>query len=126
MNCYWSSLFVHNGSVYILGTSQQYGSIMIRRSDDGGFTWSHPADEASGLLFRGGFYHDPPNYHCAPVPVTVHGGRIYKAFEDLNPLVHGPGFQSCVISVPVDSDLLNATNWTDEQQAAIRPGLDTI
>ena len=24
MNCYWSSLFLHNGAVYILGTSQQY------------------------------------------------------------------------------------------------------
>ena len=25
MNCYWSSLFAHRGSVYILGVSQQYG-----------------------------------------------------------------------------------------------------
>ena len=27
-NAFWSSLFVHNGSVYLLGTSQQYGSIV--------------------------------------------------------------------------------------------------
>ena len=42
MNCYWSTLFYHNGALYIFGTSQQYGSIVIRRSDDGGYTWTHP------------------------------------------------------------------------------------
>jgi hypothetical protein len=40
MNCYWSTLFLHRGGLYIFGTSQQYGSIFIRRSDDGGFTWT--------------------------------------------------------------------------------------
>ena len=55
MNCYWSSLFLHRGSVYIFGTSQQYGSIVIRRSDDGGFTWTHPADNQRGLLFAAVF-----------------------------------------------------------------------
>jgi hypothetical protein len=112
MNCYWSSLFGHQGSVYILGTAQQYGSIFIRCSDDGGFTWTHPADEQHGILFRGGYYHDPPNYHCAPVPVVIHNGRIWRAFEDLNPAQWGRGFQACVISAPVDADLLDATNWT--------------
>ena len=53
MNCYWSGLFAHGSAVYILGTSQQYGSIVIRRSEDGGFTWTHPADASSGLLFKG-------------------------------------------------------------------------
>ena len=111
MNCYWSSLFLHQDSVYILGTSQQYGSIFIRRSDDGGFTWTHPADEQHGILFRGGTYHDPPNYHCAPVPVVFHKGRVWRAFEDLNPAEWGHGFQACVISAPVDTDLLDAANW---------------
>ena len=53
MNCYWSTLFLHEGALWILGTSQQYGSIYIRRSDDGGFTWTHPVDEKTGILFRG-------------------------------------------------------------------------
>ena len=44
MNAYWSTLFVHRDAVYLLGTSQQYGSIVIRRSDDGGFRWTHPED----------------------------------------------------------------------------------
>jgi hypothetical protein len=111
MNCYWSSLFVHNDSLYILGTSQQYGAIMIRRSDDGGFTWTHPADETSGLLFRGGAYREPPNYHCAPMPILNHNGRLYRAFEDCTPNFWPQGFQAGVISAPVDADLLDASNW---------------
>ena len=121
MNCYWSSLFLHRGSVYILGVSQQYGSIVIRRSDDGGFTWTHPADERSGLLFRGGPFRQAPNYHCAPVPVLEHDGRLYKAFEDADPPVHGPSFHSCVVSAPGDADLLDAANWTISNKIPFNP-----
>ena len=121
MNCYWSSLFSHRGSIYILGTSQQYGSIFIRRSDDGGFTWTHPADENSGLLFPGGRFRVAPNYHCAPVPVLEHDGRLYKAFEDADPPVHGPSFHSCVVSAPVDDDLLVAKNWTISNKIPFDP-----
>ena len=121
MNCYWSSLFLHRGAVYILGTSQQYGSIYIRRSDDGGFTWTHPADGKSGLLFKGGYYRDAPNYHCAPVPVLEHNGRLYKAFEDADPPIHGPSFHSCVVSVPADADLLDAGNWTMSNKIPFDP-----
>ena len=110
INAYWSSLFLHNGSVYLLGTSQKFGSIVIRRSDDGGLRWSHPKDADSGLLFPGGQFHDSPNYHCAPVAVLEHEGRLYKAFEDCESSVWGR-FRSCVISAPIDSDLLRASSW---------------
>ena len=121
MNCYWSSLFSHRDSTYILGVSQQYGSIVIRRSDDGGFTWTHPADAKSGMLFGGGPFREAPNYHCAPVPVLEHDGRLYKAFEDADPPVHGPSFHSCVVSAPVDADLLNASNWTISNKIPFNP-----
>ena len=121
MNCYWSSLFLHRGSVYILGCSQQYGSIVIRRSDNGGFTWTHPANESSGLLFRGGPFRQAPNYHCAPVPVLEHNGRLYKAFEDADPPAHGPSFHSCVVSAPSDADLLDAANWTISNKIPFNP-----
>ena len=109
---FWSGLFLHGGALYLLGTSAQYGSIVIRRSDDGGFTWTHPADGETGLIDKGGPYHDPPNYHCAPVPVLVHNGRIWRAFEDCDPPDWGKGFLAGVISAPVDADLLKAENWT--------------
>ena len=112
MNCYWSSLFTHHGALYIFGVSQQYGSIVIRRSDDGGFTWTHPNSPESGWLFSGGYHREAPNYHCAPVPVVEHEGRIYKAFEDCDPNEWGVGFQASVISADADADLLDARNWT--------------
>ena len=121
MNAYWSSLFVRGDSAFLLGTSQQYGAIVIRRSDDGGFTWTHPADARSGQLFRAGYYHDPPNYHCAPVPVVEHQGRIYRAFEDNDPCRWPTGFQSCVISAPADADLLAADNWRMSNKLPFNP-----
>ncbi|MBN2451444.1 MAG: exo-alpha-sialidase [Lentisphaeria bacterium] len=122
MNAYWSTLFSHGDALYLLGASQQYGSIVIRRSTDGGFTWTHPKDEHSGLLFRGGYYHDDPNYHCAPVPVLVHQGRLYRAFEDCRGARWGAGFASLVVSAPADADLLAAANWTMSNKLAFEPG----
>jgi hypothetical protein len=122
MNAYWSSLFVHHGALYLFGVSQQYGSIVIRRSDDSGFTWTHPADERSGLLLCGGFYHDDPNYHCAPVPILVHGGRLWRAFEDCERTVWGRGFKSLVLSAPEEADLLDARNWTTSTPLPFDPG----
>jgi hypothetical protein len=120
MNCYWNTLFVHNGSVYIMGNSQQFGSIHIRRSDDGGFTWTHPVDDKTGLLFRGGAYRVPPSYHYAP-GVLVHEGRLYKAFEDCDPTIWGVGFQAMMLSAPVDADLLDAANWTVSNKIPFQP-----
>ncbi len=108
---FWSSLFVHRDALYLLGCSQQYGSIVIRRSDDGGDTWTHPRDATSGLLFEGGPYREPPNFHCAPVPVLEIDGRLYRAFEDNDPCDWPRGFQSLVISADADADLLNADSW---------------
>lgn len=118
---FWSSLFFHSGSLYLLGCSQQYGSIVIRRSEDGGDTWSHPADGASGLLFPGGPRRTPPNFHCAPVPVLEANGRLYRAFEDCDPCQWPTGFQSLVISAPVDADLLQAGSWAMSNRMPFDP-----
>jgi hypothetical protein len=111
-NAFWSSLFKREGAIYLVGASQQYGSIVIRRSEDNGNTWTHPMDEKTGLIFRGGPYHEPPNYHCAPVPILRKDGRLYRAFEDCDPCNWGTGFQSLVISANEDADLLDASSWT--------------
>ena len=120
-NAYWSSLFTLNGAVYLLGVSQQYGSIVIRRSENNGCTWTHPKDAQSGLLFRGGPYHAAPNYHCAPVPVVCHDGRLYRAFEDNSPCHWPRGFRTCVVSASCDTDLLDAYNWTLSNKLAFDP-----
>ena len=118
---FWSTLFRHRGSLYLIGTSQQYGSIVIRRSGDSGYTWTHPSDAKSGLLFTGGPYRAPPNYHTAPVPVAEIGGRLYRAFEDCDPCIWGTGFQSLVISADASTDLLDASNWTVSNRLAHDP-----
>ncbi|MBR0339312.1 MAG: exo-alpha-sialidase, partial [Alistipes sp.] len=71
---FWSSLFYHNGAIYIFGTCRHHGNIVIRKSTDGGESWSNPYDAKNGLIVEG-------EYHTAPTPVLVHNGRIYKAFE---------------------------------------------
>ncbi|RYD46027.1 MAG: hypothetical protein EOP85_08240, partial [Verrucomicrobiaceae bacterium] len=106
VNAFWSSLFVHGGAIYLLGTSGEYGNLVIRRSTDAGATWTTPANSATGLLRSGG-------YHTAPMPVIVHNGRIWRAFEDT---AGGNGwprhFRAFLMSAPVGADLLNAASWT--------------
>ena len=104
---YWSTLFIHHEALYLMGTSREYGKVVIRRSPDGGHTWTEPKDASSGLLRAGA------KHHCAPVPVVVCNGRIWRAMED----VRGPGkwaawFRAFMMSAPENADLLNATNWT--------------
>ncbi len=52
-------------------------------------------------------------YHCAPVPVVVHNGRIWRAMEDRYPQKGGgSNLRTFVMSAPVDADLLKADSWT--------------
>lgn len=99
---WWSTLFLHRGALYIFGTTKEYGNIVIRRSTDGGATWSEP------VLIR-----DDGQYHCAPMPVVVHGGRIWRAFERRDPPKGwGTTFRAGMLSAPADADLLAPANWT--------------
>jgi hypothetical protein len=118
---YWSSLFLHRGALYLLGTSQQYGSIVISRSQDSGNTWTLPHDAHNGLLFQGGPYREPPNYHTAPMPVLCANGRLYRAFEDCDPCVWPTGFRALTLSVDVQADLLEAANWRMSNKLAFDP-----
>ena len=127
----WGNLFVHRDQVYLLGTSQSLGSIVIRRSEDGGYTWTHPQDSKSGLLFAAGARMELPNYHYSAMPLLTHGGRMYGAFEDVRrPAAPIPGsggvlgmtgLQSFVLSIAEEDDLLDASNWTMSNKLDLRP-----
>ena len=104
-HCFAANLFTHRGAVYLLGMDRRFGSICIRRSDDGGNTWSRLAPEGTdpakivgsaeaalrtsaqricaGRLFQGGAGEDPPNYHSSVMPVLESGGRIYRGIRGL-------------------------------------------
>lgn len=104
---FWSSLFVHRGALYLLGPDRHHGTVLIRRSDDGGETWTQPTGTDNGLLLKGMF-------HCAPMPVIEHDGRIWRGMET----AHGPilkwgkRYGAMMMSAPVDADLLKASSWT--------------
>ena len=104
---FWGTLFVHRGVTYAIGTYSRYGNAVIRKSVDRGETWTEPTGARTGLLLAGA------RYHCAPVPVLVHNGRIWRAMEDAG---GGGGwgkhFRAFMMSAPVDADLLVADSWT--------------
>ena len=113
---YWSTLFVHQGALFLLGTSREYGSIVLRRSDDGGQTWTVPRDARTGLLRPDG------QYHCAPVPVLRHGGRLWRAMEQRPPAQGwAENFQALVLSTPEDANLLDARAWRLSEALASDP-----
>jgi hypothetical protein len=104
---FWSTLFVHRDALYLLGTDKHHGNIIIRRSLDSGKNWSTPSDTHHGLL------RDDGNYHCAPMPVIEHHGRLWRAFERrVPPVGWGSNYCAGMLSVPLDADLLDATNWS--------------
>ena len=103
---FWSNLFVHDGALYLMGPTKHHGPLVIRRSVDGGRTWTTPADAKTGLLADGQF-------HTAPMPVLVHGGRLWRAVEDASGGKEwGKRYMAMMASVPVDADLLDRGSWT--------------
>jgi hypothetical protein len=97
---FWSNLFVHRGALYLMGTTFEYGRIVIRQSRDGGLTWSGP----SALTPETG-------YHTAPVPVVEHKGRLWRAFE-YHPAGKWGFFEALVVSAPSRANLLDPKSWT--------------
>ena len=101
---FWSTLFMYQGALYLMGAGSEPGPALIRRSTNGGETWTQPEDKKTGVLA------DDGQYHTAPVPVVVHEGRIWRAMEFADG--QRPNWPAFVMSAPVDADLLRADSWT--------------
>ena len=113
---FWSNLFVLDGTLYIMGTHKHHGNFVVRRSDDGGRTWSNPYNSENGLILEG-------EYHTAPVPVVIYKGRIWRAVEYATApsSAWGKRYSPMVVSAPVHSDLLNAKNWRKTNHLMYNP-----
>lgn len=104
---FWSTLFVHREALYLLGPDKHHGNVLIRRSLDGGTTWTSPTNAATGLLREDG------QYHCAPMQVLEHRGRLWRAMERRDPpQAWGANYRAGMMSVPVEADLLDAAQWS--------------
>ncbi|WP_017257136.1 sialidase family protein [Pedobacter arcticus] len=103
---FWSKPFVHGNNLYIMGTDKHHGNVVIKKSTDGGYTWTKPVDGKSGLLMEGEF-------HCAPMPVISSNGYLWRAMERADGEIKKWGFRygTFMMSIKDDADLLNATNW---------------
>ena len=103
----WSNLFVQGNDLYIMGVNKEYGRIVLRKSTNGGANWTNPTTASNGFLTS------INGYHTAPMPIVEHDGRLWRAFEDT---FNGGGwprqFRSFVMSAPIGSNLLDASNWT--------------
>ncbi len=99
----YTNLFVYGGNVYLFGVADGRVGFRVSKSTDNGQTWSVPADAETGLLL-------PGTYHTAQVPCIISGGRIWRACEVYND--DDAWKQPFMLSAPVDSDWLDASNWT--------------
>ncbi|WP_420147685.1 sialidase family protein [Spirosoma sp.] len=104
---FWSKLFVHRDKLYFLGTDKHHGNVIIRNSPDNGITWSNPTNPQDGLLLTG-------EYHCAPMPLVEHKGRLWRAMEDaMGPVKQwGKRYGAFLMSIPIYADLMDARNWS--------------
>ncbi|SFP89052.1 sialidase family protein [Parafilimonas terrae] len=104
---FWSSLFVHKGALYLLGPDRHHGTVMIRKSLDGGKIWTTPANKENGVLLTGEF-------HCAPMPVIEYKGRLWHPMETAHgPILEwGKRYGAMIMSAPVDADLLQFKSWS--------------
>jgi hypothetical protein len=105
---FWGRIFVLNGVLY--GIGNQYGTndnMLIRKSTDGGYTWTKPTDSKNGVLFTG-------LCEMQTNDVLIHNGRIWKAFMTVStsPSTWPQKYCATVMSAPVYADLLNADSWT--------------
>ncbi|WP_353721099.1 sialidase family protein [Dyadobacter sp. 676] len=103
---FWSKLFVYQGKLYMLGTDRHHGNMIIRNSADYGRNWTEPTDDSHGLLKAG-------EYHCAPMPLIEHRGRLWRAIEDAAgpPKQWGKRYSAFVASIPLGADPMIASNW---------------
>ena len=102
--CFWGSLFLHRGEVYLLSASTEYGDLLIGRSTDGGKTFLPPT-----VLFRGSCHRKQAGWHRAPMPIVEWEGRLWTGI-DYGAHMAG-GHASCLLSADAEGDLTDPASW---------------
>ncbi len=101
---FWGKLFYHKQALYILGTSTEYGDLLIGKSLDQGETWSKPT-----VIARGSCSPFEKGFHRAPTVVLNENGMLLTAVE------YGAHckneFLSALLYSDENADLLDADSW---------------
>jgi hypothetical protein len=118
INQFWGGLFFHNNALYIMGCDNEKGNLIIRKSSDGGHSWTDPTDQENGLIRAADV---EKGYHTSAVPVVVASGRVWRAMEATGKISPWGGFEAFVLSAPADADLLNAASWKTTNRIAVDP-----
>lgn len=102
--CFWGRMFLHNGKLYMLSCSTEYGDLLIGCSEDGGKTFGTPS-----VLLRGSCHCKVAGVHKNPQPPLVYGGRLWTTLEWG---CWAEGYHAAMVgSAPADSDLLDPASW---------------
>ena len=111
MPSFWGKMFIHNGELYMLSCSTEYGDLLIGKSTDGGRTFSAPVTLLRGSNGKDGnvgIHKNPQNIFC-------HNGRIYETLEwgSWGKMEeHGYCHAAMVMSCDENDDLLVPENWS--------------
>ncbi|MDP4133568.1 MAG: hypothetical protein Q8882_06110, partial [Bacillota bacterium] len=105
-SCFWPSMFLHHGKLYIIACSRVYGDLLVGCSEDEGKTWSMPTVIARSCCAHG----DNEGFHKSAGKVLKSHGRLWLGIE------YGcwscGTFRNTLLSIDENADLLDAENWT--------------
>lgn len=108
MPCFWGKMFIHNGELYMLSCSTEYGDLLIGKSTDGGKTFSAPVTLPRGSNGKNG----NEGIHKNPQNVFVYKGRLYNTLEWGNWRNKEYCHAAMVMSCDINNDLLAPENWS--------------
>ena len=108
MPCFWGKMFIHNGELYMLACSTEYGDLLIGKSVDGGRTFSAPVTLLRGTNGKKGNV----GVHKNPQNILRHNGRIYETLEWGAWANKEYGHAAMVMSCDEKDDLMVPENWS--------------
>lgn len=108
MPCFWGKMFIHNGELYMLSVSTEYGDLLIGKSTDGGRSFSAPVVLLRGSNGKGGNC----GVHKNPQNIFRYNGRIYETLEWGAWANKEYCHAAMVMSCDEKDDLLVPENWS--------------
>ena len=122
MPCFWGKMFIHQGDLYMLACSTEYGDLLIGKSTDGGKTFSAPV-----CLLRGSNGKNGNNgIHKNPQNILIHNNRLYNTLEWGSWANKEYCHAAMVMSINLNDDLLCPENWSFTEPKKFEPSATEI